>query len=89
MFYDGDVSVFLADFGVPAVIAGNAVTVIFDNEFMAGLDIESSNPVALAASNDVASVVHGDPVVISGVNHTVVGKKPDGTGFTLLELEVV
>ena len=88
MFYDGDASVFLADFGVSAVIAGPPVTVIYDNDFMAGLEVESSNPVALAASADVAGVAHGDPVVINGVNHTVVGKKPDGTGFTLLELEV-
>jgi len=84
-----DFSAFMADFGVPATIGGAPVTVIFDNEYLAALDVESSNPVALAASADVSAVVQGDAAVISAVNYTVAGIQPDGTGMTILELEKV
>jgi len=80
---------FFADFGVPATIAGAPVAVIFDNEYMASLDVESSNPLALASAADVAAVAHGDAVVIGTASYTIAGIQPDGTGFTILELEKV
>jgi len=84
---------FFADFGVTATIAGAPVSVIFDNDFLASLGIESSNPMAYAAASDVASVVQGDAVEIpagpfsEAFIGTVVGVQPDGTGFTVLELQ--
>jgi len=80
---------FFADFGVPATIAGNPVSVIFDNEYLASLGVESSNPVALADDADVVGLAHGDAVVIGAVNYTVAEIQPDGTGFTIIELEKV
>ena len=84
-----DRAAFFVDFGVVATIGGNPVTVIFDNEFLASLDVESSNPVALANSDDLAGVSHGTTVVIDSVSYTVAGLQPDGTGFTVIELEAV
>jgi len=84
-----DFSAFMADFGVAATIGGLPVTVIFDNEYLAALDVESSNPVALAASAVVSAVAQGDAAVINAVNYTVAGIQPDGTGMTILELEKV
>jgi len=78
---------FFADFGEAATIAGRSVTVIFDSAFMASLDIESSNPVALIDDVELGAVSHGDAVVLRGVQYTVVGVHPDGTGMTVLELE--
>ena len=80
---------FFADFGVSATIAGNPAIVIFDNEYLASLGVESSNPVALADDADVVGLAHGDAVVIAAVNYTVAGIQPDGTGMTAIELEKV
>ncbi len=92
-------AVFFADFGVPALIGqvvgvpadvlGDPVTVIFDNEYLASLGVESSNPVALADDADVAGVSQGISVIVNAVNYTVAESQPDGTGFTVLELERV
>jgi len=87
-----DRSVFFADFGVTATIAGAPVRVIFDNEFLASMDVESSNPVALALTSDVAAVAHGAAVSIpageftESFTGTVIEHKPDGTGFSVMEL---
>jgi len=80
---------FFADFGEVATIGGSPVSVIFDKDFIASLEIESSNPVAVIDEADAAAVVHGTAVVIRSVNYTVVGIHPDGTGMTVLELEKV
>jgi len=80
---------FFADFGETATLGGLPVTVIFDKDFIASLEIESSNPVVLMDEADAAAVAHGAAVVIRSVNYTVIGIHPDGTGMTVLELEKV
>ena len=88
-----DRTAYFADFGVDAQIAGEPVRVIFDNEFLASMDVESSNPVALALTSDVAAVAHGAAVSIpageftESFSGTVIEHKPDGTGFSIIELE--
>jgi len=95
MSFASDKDVFLSDFGAAAVIGGSSVSVIFDHAYLASLDIETSNPVALAKSADVANVNRGDAVAIAAgdfndaFNGKVVGIQPDGTGFSLLELQKV
>ena len=80
---------FFADFGEVATLGGSPVTVIFDKDFIASLEVESSNPVMLIDDVNKAGVVHGTPVVVRGINYTVIAIHPDGTGMTVLELEKV
>ena len=90
------------DFGVAASYtpdggSASTVNVLFDNPFNSvPLDtgergVESNTPTALAISSDVASVAHGDAIVISGVTYAIVGvQKDSGSGYqgtTLLVLE--
>jgi len=93
---------FLADdFGVAASYtpdggSASTVNVLFDNPFNSvplegERDVESNTPTALAISSDVASVAHGDAIVISGITYSIVGvQKDSGSGYqgtTLLVLE--
>ena len=90
------------DFGVAASYtpdggSASTVNVLFDNPFNSvpldtgERDVESNTPTALAISSDVASVAHGDAIVISGVTYAIVGvQKDSGSGYqgtTLLVLE--
>lgn len=87
-----DKGVYFVDWGVTATIGGVPVPVIFDNEFLATLNVESSNPVALAKTSDMTGVADGTLVVIPegdfnpAFNGKVIGVQPDGTGFHVLEL---
>ena len=90
------------DFGVAASYtpdggSASTVNVLFDNPFNSvplgtgERDVESNTPTALAISSDVASVAHGDAIVISGITYAIVGvQKDSGSGYqgtTLLVLE--
>jgi hypothetical protein len=90
------------DFGVAASYtpdggSASTVNVLFDNPFNSvpldtgERDVESNTPTALAISSDVASVAHGDAIVISGITYSIVGvQKDSGSGYqgtTLLVLE--
>ena len=90
------------DFGIAASYtpdggSASTVNVLFDNPFNSvpldtgERDVESNTPTALAISSDVASVAHGDAIVISGVTYAIVGvQKDSGSGYqgtTLLVLE--
>lgn len=84
-----DIPVFLADFGVDAVVGGVTVPVIFDNGYQTGLAgaMESSGPTATGATADLAASVEGTSLVINSVTYKVVDNQPDGTGMTTLVLE--
>lgn len=87
-----DLSPFLnvAEFSVPATLpGGQVVPVIFENPHGDGLAgfMESSQPTALGASAQLASLDHGSVVSIGGASWAVVGVQPDGTGMTRLVLE--
>ena len=90
------------DFGVAASYTPDGgsvstVNVLFDDPFSSlpldtgERDVESNTPTALAISSDVASVAHGDAIVISGTAYSIVGvQKDSGSGYqgtTLLVLE--
>ena len=90
------------DFGVAATYtaAGESaatINVLFDVPFdsvpldTGEVNVESNTPTALAISSDVASVAHGDAIVISGITYSIVGvQKDSGSGYqgtTLLVLE--
>jgi hypothetical protein len=88
-----DFTVFFADFGVTATPnVGAAVTVIFDRAHIeaAGGDISGTQPVALAVSADVSAWdSHQTEVRIAGAKFAVRDIQPDGTGLSLLVLEVL
>jgi len=75
------------EFGVAATIGGGTVNGIFDNGYVAELDVESTRPTFTCATADVSTVAHGDSITISGTAYTVRGIEPDGTGVTTLVLE--
>lgn len=87
----------LNDFGVSATYTAEGesavtITVIFDMPYV-GVDadgrvaVESNNPFCTARTSDVSNANHAATIVISGTTYNVIGVQPDGTGFTVLELE--
>lgn len=75
----------------PATLNGVAITGKFDNGSAAGMNsmLLGSNPTFTCASADASSSSRGKTLVVDAVSYTVREVKPDGTGFTLLELEKV
>ena len=99
-----DLNVFFnsEDFGASATYTPNGgsastITVLFDKPFNSvpldtgDVDIESNTPTVLCESSDVASVSHGDALVVNSTTYSVVGVQADfGSGYqgtTLLILE--
>lgn len=80
-------------FAVPAVFKTKAISVIYDEDYYAAsgqdVDIESTKPAAICRSADVPGVKIGDSITVDGDVFTVINVKPDGTGVTVLALEVV
>lgn len=68
------------------------ITVIFDYDYVElpgdRVAISSDNPVALGRSTDLAGAVRNSMLQrLDGSQYKVASVQPDGTGFTLLELE--
>lgn len=75
------------DFAVDAVLnSTTTIPAIFDNAIRILNGVESLGPEAWCASSDVANVVHGNTLEISGTTYYVIGIQPDGTGMTLILL---
>jgi hypothetical protein len=84
-----DLDAFLVDFGVACTIGGAAATGIFDKQYVEAYGMVAGNqPVLLVKDAAAASVVEGTAVVINAVTYSVAGMEPDGTGMTLLRLEL-
>jgi len=84
-------AVFLRLANAVAILSGWVeVPVIFDKAYQGVLGglAESNGPQASALSADVCSLAQGDPVVINNTTYKVTTVQPDGTGITLLELEL-
>jgi hypothetical protein len=82
-----DLTPFLADFGVSAVVGGVIVTGIFDNAFAAEFGfVAGSRPQLLVRAADVPSVAQGTAVTLPAGSYTVAALEPDGTGMLLLRL---
>lgn len=77
---------------MPATIGGKPVSGIFDADFVAIRgelgDTESARPVFMCATEDVEHVEYGTTARINSTNYTVRGIQPDGTGITVLVLEI-
>lgn len=72
-----------------ATLNSVAITGKFDNGSASGLNnmMLGSNPTFTCMASDAGSASRGQTLVVNAVNYTVREVKPDGTGFTLLELE--
>lgn len=92
MAFTEDFAPFFADFGEPATPgAGSAITVIFDRAQIAAMggDISGTMPVALAQTADAAAfTAHTTHLTIRSIPYTVRDIQPDGTGLSVLVLEV-
>jgi len=85
------------DFGVTALFtpdnggAASNANGIFENAYYETdgetIGVEGSRPHFTCASADVASIVEGDHITISGSNYDVLDVEPDGTGVTTFRLE--
>ena len=95
---DRAIFVGIDDFGVAATYTpsgGAAVTVngIFDNDFIevetgAGVGVALQQPRFQCRTADVSTAVEGDALVINAVNYTIRIVQDDGTGMTVLVLEL-
>lgn len=89
-----DLTVFFSDFGVTATpTVGAAITVIFDRAFLSSLGVESTGPVCVARTADVAALAHGSDLTVTGTPggtddgvYEITGIQPDGTGISVLQL---
>jgi hypothetical protein len=77
----------LTDFAVPAVVRGRTINVIFDEQYVDALGVESSQPAATCSSTDAEDVDQNDMITISGREFRIIGVQPDGTGVTVLRLQ--
>ncbi len=95
---DTERTALLADFGVSATYTPDggspaSITVIFDKPYLGvgengEVVVESTNPTCICRTIDVSDADHAATIVIDSVTYNVVGVQPDGTGFTILELQV-
>ena len=84
-------SIFMADFGVDATLAGQAVRGIFDNGFSLGdvgmAGMAGTQPVLTLPTASVPASPVGAAAVVNTVSYVVAAHEPDGTGISRLLLE--
>ncbi|MEN9885766.1 MAG: hypothetical protein RL758_344 [Pseudomonadota bacterium] len=86
-----DLSVFFADFGVPATLNGAAVTGIFDAAYAVGnvgIGMAGTQPVFTLATSGIVGEAVGQTLVVNAASYVVSAHEPDGTGMSRLLLEV-
>lgn len=85
-----DVSVFFAGWpAVDATLDGQPLRVIFDREYMQAFDgMASTSPSATALSASVGAATTASVLVVAGNTYRVRSVQPDGTGISLLLLEL-
>lgn len=80
-------------FAQVAVLGGVTVHGIFDDAYAVGevgeLGMGTTHPTLLLPSAQVPAAVRGMQVQVAGQHFTVEDAQPDGTGLTLLLLEVL
>ncbi len=84
-FFAGD------EFAVDAVLAGAAVRGIFDGAYVsagAGLGMSCTVPAFTLPTVGVSASVVGSALVIGTVSYFVAEHQPDGTGVSVLLLEL-
>lgn len=74
-----------------ATLDGVAITGKFSNGSALGLNnmMLGSNPTFSCLDSSLPSDARGLMLVVGGASYTVREAKPDGTGYTLLELEAI
>lgn len=77
----------LTDFAVPATVRGRQINVIFDEQYVDALGVESSQPAATCESALVDDVEQDDTMTVGGREFRIIGVQPDGTGVTVLRLQ--
>lgn len=89
-----DHAMFLQEFSVAAqggsaTLNGVAIDGIFDNNSVSALNIlGGNNPIfECPEANLLGADPRGKAMVINGINYTVRENKPDGNGWTVLELD--
>lgn len=93
MPFTEDLSVFLqvGDFATSITLNGVTVTAIFDREYAVaevGGGVASTAPALTLKTADVPASPVGKSAVVSGTNYTVAEHQADGTGMSVLLLEV-
>jgi hypothetical protein len=84
-FVPGDPGVVSATIGTTSGIVGD-----FHDEYVEEFGIEGDAPTLTVPDSSLPIVHgHGTAVTIGATSYTIVGVKPDGTGITLLVLELV
>jgi hypothetical protein len=90
-----DHSAFFADFGQPTTVGGQAVQAVFDNGYalgaagpFAGMGIATPQPRLTCATAALPADPVGAAVVVGAASYTVAEHQPDGTGISVLLLEV-
>lgn len=78
------------DFAVDATLDGVSVVGIFDRAYLdpLGNAVEGTGPVFTLPTTSAADVAHGANLVIGSDTYKVRGVEPDGTGVSLLRLEL-
>lgn len=87
-----DTAIFFSDFGVPATLGGTAVVGVFDNGHTLGnvgpFGIASVQPRLTLATSQVPANPVGQACTVAGGAYTVAEHQQDGTGISVLLLEV-
>jgi hypothetical protein len=84
-----DVTVFFAAWpAVDATLDGQPLRVIFDREYVEVNGMGSSGPAATAPSASVGAATTSSMLVVAGNTYRVRSVQPDGTGVSLLLLEL-
>lgn len=90
MAFTEDHTAFLGEdgFAVPASVGGSSVSVIFDHDYIDAQGVSGEHPIALCDDSDISSVSVGDAMAVNSGLYAVRSIEPDGTGMTILILEV-
>lgn len=81
------------EFATEAIYDWVVIYGIFNNGYIGvpvglAVDIESAATTYICKTSDVSCAVHGELITINTIEYRIVGIQPDGTGITVLVLEV-
>jgi hypothetical protein len=90
MPYQEEFDVYMQAEGVDATYNGQPLRVIFDSPYVESFGMASRQPTASlpTATSLQAGVAQGGVLVIGGATYEVRNVQPDGTGWTVLPLEL-
>jgi hypothetical protein len=83
-----DFAPFLRDFGTDAVLGGAQVRGIFDNAYEQAFDMVTRMPRFELPTASAGAAAPGTTLVVGAATYRVRNVQPDGTGWTVLLLEL-